>query len=136
VLVNFLQKIINYTKNKIMKQILYFLLMSICITANAQQTIEVHVEDATSKEPLYGASIFWMNTNIGSATNMEGLANIPAPNNYPANLIISYVGFQSDTIIVNAYQQHIHINIQESIVLETIEVKGQKKDSYVRSLDV
>lgn len=109
--------------------------MSICITANAQQTIEVHVEDATSKEPLYGASIFWMNTNIGSATNMEGLANIPTPINYPANLIISYVGFQSDTIIVKAYQQHIHINIKESIVLETFEVKGQKKDSYVRSLD-
>lgn len=118
-----------------MKQILYLLIMSICITANAQQSIEVHVEDATSKEPLYGASVFWTNTNIGSATNMEGLANIPIPSTYPSNLIVSYVGYQSDTIVVNTYQQHIHINLQESIVLETIEVKGQKKDSYIRSLD-
>ena len=116
-----------------MKQIIYLLLMSVSVTAYAQQTIEVHVEDAASKEALYGASVFWMNTNIGSSTNMEGLANIPIPNTYPSNLIVSYVGYQSDTIVVKAYQEHIHININESLVLETIVVKGQRKDSYIRS---
>lgn len=119
-----------------MKQIIYLLFLSVCVTANAQQTIEVHVEDATSKEALYGASVFWMNTNIGSSTNLEGLANIPIPSTYPSNLIVSYVGYQPDTIVVKAFQQHIYININESIILETIVVKGQRKDSYVRSLDV
>lgn len=110
--------------------------MGICVTANAQNTIEVHVEDATSKESLYGASVFWLNTNTGSATNDDGLANIPAPNSYPAYLIVSFVGYQSDTIKVSAFQKHIHVTIQESLVLETIVVKGRRKDSYVRTLDV
>ena len=51
--------------------------MSICISTYAQNTIKVKVKDASTGEALYGASVFWMNTNTGSATDLEGKAKIP-----------------------------------------------------------
>ncbi len=53
-------------------------------------------------EPLYGANIFWLNQNIGRVTNENGKFAIPYKSNYK-KLVITYVGYQTDTLdIVNA----------------------------------
>ena len=38
----------------------------------AAQKIDGVVRDATTNEPLIGASVYWLNTNVGIATDVVG----------------------------------------------------------------
>lgn len=116
-----------------MKNILTIIFLSISLSLFAQKKMEVHVEDSQTHQALVGASVFWNETQSGSATNEEGMAYVIMPEKLPAVLIISYVGYKSDTITVSAYVDHLHINLIESIELAETVVKGKLRDAYVKS---
>ena len=62
-------------------------------------------ESMTGKfEPLQNASIYWLGTNMGVVTDSTGVFNIPA-SSISHRLIISYVGYTSDTITVGSNTQ-------------------------------
>lgn len=117
-----------------MKNILV-ILFTIFTSSVFAQNIEVHIEDSQTHQPLIGASVFWEGTQIGAATNAEGLANIPQPLSYPAKLILSYVGYRTDTILVKSFTDHLHVYLVETIELAVTDVKGKRKDNYVKSQD-
>jgi outer membrane receptor for ferrienterochelin and colicin len=51
-------------------------------------------------EPVYGANVFWLNHNIGRVTNEDGEFSIPYKPAYK-KLVITYVGYQTDTLDIN-----------------------------------
>ena len=55
--------------------------------------------------PIEGANIYWLNSSKGTVTNQEGEFSIEKTANN-SKLIISYIGFVNDTIIIN-YQSTI-----------------------------
>lgn len=118
-----------------MKPILFFIFALTGTHLYAQSVIEVHIEDSKTKEALVGASVYWSGTSQGSASNMDGVAKIPAPPKYPSLLIISYVGYQTDTVKVESYQAHLHLSLQEELLLDVTEVSGRRKDQFIRALD-
>lgn len=118
-----------------MKQIIFFIFAFTGIQAYAQKMIEVHIEDSKTKEPLTGTSVFWLENTKGATTNADGLAYIPEPQQYPALLVLSYVGYQSDTVNITSYQEHLHLYLQDEILLQVTEVQGRRKDQYIRTLD-
>ncbi|MCO5232395.1 MAG: TonB-dependent receptor [Chitinophagales bacterium] len=115
--------------------ILIFSILSVFTQLNAQSQIMVHVEDAISKEPLIGAGVVWAETKIGSATDISGMTFIPKPSKYPSFLIVSYVGYQTDTIEISTFQAHLHVGLKSSIVLDEVEIKAKQKDNFFKSLD-
>lgn len=81
-----------------MKLIIFSFLLIFSYQVNAQY-ITGQIVDATSKEPLIAASIWIKGTGKGTITNAEGaffLENFQTP----ATLIISYVGYKTDTVLV------------------------------------
>jgi outer membrane receptor for ferrienterochelin and colicins len=60
-----------------------------------------------AKTPLIGASVFWLGTTIGAATDENGEFEIDRPESLPANLVVSFVGFTSDTILVKNIKKNI-----------------------------
>ena len=59
----------------------------------------VQYQDNNNIYPLTGASVFWLNTNIGTVTGEEGAFRLERTPETDL-LIISYIGFKTDTIKV------------------------------------
>ena len=59
----------------------------------------VQYQENNNIYPLTGASVFWQNTNIGTVTDEEGAFRLERTSETDL-LIISYIGFKTDTIKV------------------------------------
>lgn len=86
---------------------------------------------------IYGASVYWLNTNIGTTTNEKGWFTIPYKSEYK-KLIVSFVGFKTDTITINNLKP-IHHFLKESNTLKEVTIKAKKsatQKSYLEAQNV
>jgi outer membrane receptor for ferrienterochelin and colicins len=78
-----------------------------------------------------GATVNWLNTNIGTITNEKGWFTIPFKKEY-RKLVISYIGYKTDTLIVRDLTPiHHFITIENELKGITIR---SKRDAVQRSL--
>ncbi|MGG6232312.1 TonB-dependent receptor [Tenacibaculum sp. SDUM215027] len=99
----------------------------------AQNELKGVIKDKNEpKENLgvFGANIHWLNTNIGTTTNQKGMFSIPYKKEY-RKLVVSFVGYKTDTIIVNSLTPVRHY-LTESNTLEEVAVSA-KRNSTQRS---
>ena len=78
-----------------------------------------------------GATVNWLNTNIGAITNEKGWFTIPFKKEYK-KLVISYIGYKTDTIIVRDLTPIHHFIILEN-ELKGITIRS-KRDAVQKSL--
>lgn len=78
--------------------------------------------------PLPGASVFWYQTTKGGITNADGYFKIPKSKETEI-LIISYTGFQSDTIQVTG--NNLEIYLQSSVELNEVEIVSRQKTTTI-----
>jgi outer membrane receptor for ferrienterochelin and colicin len=122
-----------------MKYLLYILL-SIPIISFSQEKIEgVILEKNEKNEPivLSGANVFWVNASIGTMTDLNGAFSIPYKKEYN-QLVISYIGYKTDTISVNSNKRINHI-LNSKDELDEVVIKTKKKAStrsYLSSQNV
>ncbi|NNC49673.1 MAG: TonB-dependent receptor [Flaviramulus sp.] len=84
-----------------MKYLLYIIiLLPTCLIS--QEKIQGMIMEANDKNEhigLAGANVYWLNTDVGTVTDLDGKFEIQyKPELY--KLVISYVGFKTDTITV------------------------------------
>lgn len=102
-----------------------------CISA--QDFIEGMVMKANQENNhigLSGANVYWMNSAIGTMTSENGSFKIPYNQEY-SRLIISFVGFKTDTLTVESPKQ-IHHWLQPSNELDEV-VVSQKRDALQKT---
>lgn len=95
----------------------------------SQEKVEGTVRD-NNNIGLPGASVYWMNSQLGVVTNQKGEFSISYQKEYN-KLIISYVGFESDTLIVNEPKKITHILKPANELTEV--VVEQKRDALEKS---
>lgn len=78
---------------------------------------------------LAGASVLWEDTQVGTITQENGDFQIPYKEEYKY-LIISYLGFKTDTLKV-LKPNYLHHLLEESEELGEVVVKGKKKNLNV-----
>ena len=86
---------------------------------------------------LAGANVYWMDSTEGVITNFDGEFTIPNTANY-SNLIISYVGFKSDTIKIEN-QNFIKHYLKPESTLDAVNIKAISKTfsvSYLTSQNI
>nr|WP_321226544.1 TonB-dependent receptor [uncultured Psychroserpens sp.] len=93
-----------------MKKIIYIIIM-MPLLMFSQETIEGIITekvDGNKMFPLAGANVFWLDTSIGAVTDIDGKFSIPYEPSY-TKLVISYVGFKTDTITITKpkYIKHL-----------------------------
>ncbi|MBK6564904.1 MAG: TonB-dependent receptor [Saprospiraceae bacterium] len=94
----------------------------------------VFEKSKTNEEiPLIGATVFWEGSNDGTVTNTMGEFEIPAKRK-GSNLIISYVGYSPDTILVNE-TGYLKIVLEQNLVLDAVEITHRKRTTEVSYLD-
>ena len=106
----------------------------------SQENIEgtiLEINSNNKKTGLPGVNIRWHNTSIGTITNFDGEFTI-AYQKENTKLIVSYVGFKTDTIIIKQPQKITHVltpsNELDEIVLETR--KKTSSVSYLQPMNI
>jgi len=92
------------------------------------------IDNKVKFEPLVGASVYWKGTNIGTTTDVNGkfkLKLIPGER----YLVVSYVGYKSDTIRIAEGQKEINIVLEAINILKEIEVVERQKGEYIDKMN-
>ena len=99
----------------------------------SQEKVEGMVMEANSENKhlgLAGANVYWMDSQTGTITNKEGLFSIPFSQEYN-KLIISNIGFESDTLTINEPIM-VHHWLQPSNALDEV-VVSQERDAMQKT---
>jgi len=95
-----------------MKKTYTTLLIGLLISLYAQASTITGIVKANN-EPIIGAEIFWQNTTIGATSNLDGSFQINTVDNSDT-LIISYLGFNSEHVLVENTRAPLLITLTES----------------------
>jgi hypothetical protein len=106
------------------KQVYFFIsFLFITLTSLAQGSVNGHVIDAESRQPLEGASVFAQNTTIGAVTKNDGSFKLSL-NKGGYELVISFTGYVS---------QRLNVEGKED---KTVEIALQKEDKSLSEVVV
>ncbi len=121
-----------------MKQLVLILLtFSFALTLNAQslEGYVYEINNENQKVPLIGTNVFWEGTQIGASTNEEGYFLLDKIESDHAHLIVSYIGYQPDTIDVPQNQDTIEIVLSLNRELREVVVTGTSLSKFIDDLD-
>lgn len=121
------------------KNLLFLIVMLFALQyANAQKQLTGTVRAARTNEPLAGANITFQGTAGGTATNAEGKFSITVPNKVKF-ILVSYIGYESQTVAVEGKQQIDIILTAAGKALEDVVIVGytaQRKQDLTGSVAV
>lgn len=68
-----------------------------------------------------GVTLFWLNSNVNATTNEKGYFEIqPNPDN--SKLVITLIGYQSDTILIKQPDKFLTIKLKSGVELNEVEI--------------
>ncbi|WP_299521313.1 TonB-dependent receptor [Winogradskyella sp.] len=114
--------------------IIIFTFLSYALTAQ-EQLKGIVLESSSSEEmPLPGVNVYWLGSSVGAITADDGTFSLPYKFSFN-KLVISYVGFKTDTLTVteNKFIRHV---LQASDELDAVTVTSRKQTtskSYLKA---
>ncbi|OQA84787.1 MAG: Vitamin B12 transporter BtuB [Bacteroidetes bacterium ADurb.Bin234] len=81
--------------------------------------------DAGNKQTISGAAVYWLNTTTGTLSNDDGKFILPRKNN-ENKLVVSFMGYQSDTIEIEQNQNKIQILLQKGKEISGVTVTSDE----------
>lgn len=123
-----------------MKKLYIIIFCFLPLTIFAQNQLKGYVFEANEEQkenPLPGANLVWLNTTVGTSTEFDGSFSLPLSKT-SNQLVISYVGFKTDTITVNSSKTIKHwlepTTSLDEVVLDS-KVKSTSR-SYIQSENI
>ena len=120
------------------KSIIITLFLVLCLPtlAMAQRTLSGIVTDATTNQPLIGASLYWKNTTAGATTTTDGSYTIKRVSGFDT-LVIDYLGYDIKEMEVEKSITSLNIALQPSAVdIDEVVVEGQQRGNYSKSTGI
>lgn len=105
-----------------MKYILLTGLLLGSLTVQAQ--VSGTVKDQAG-EPIIGANVFWKNIPGGVATREDGTFSISKPDR-GSHLIVSFIGYENDTIQVKDKNAVLDVVLREGMELSEVNIVSRK----------
>ena len=115
-----------------MKKILFItlsLLLSTVATAFAQN-ITGKVLDSEGN-PLPGASVYWADTNVGEASDIEGRFRVHRVKGYD-RLVGSFLGYNNDTVRIDSNSTEVVLRLTQGVELESVVIDSNIGGNYIR----
>ncbi len=108
----------------------FFTLFAVLSTLSVSaQNITGRVLDAAGN-PLPGASVYWAETNVGEAADMNGNFRIHRVKGYD-KLVGSFLGYTNDTITTDKTTTEAIFNLIEGVAVESVVVEGNMRGNYI-----
>lgn len=103
----------------------YMLLTGLLLgSLTVQAQVSGTVKDQTG-EPIIGANVFWKNIPGGVATREDGTFSISKPDK-SNHLIVSFIGYENDTIQVNDKKTILDVVLREGMELSEVQIVSRK----------
>ena len=114
---------------------IFFYIIIFCFGfVNSQDLVSGIVYGDNPDNPLPGANVYWLLTDKGTATDIDGKFSIIS-NPDSTKLIISYIGYISDTLTVSDNQRITHVlQSKDNEDLDEVVVSQRKKSSQLSFL--
>lgn len=122
-----------------MKHIKYILLL-LSFFGFSQETISGKIIEANSKNEnigIAGANVYWLNTQVGTVTDIDGSFTISYKTDYK-KLVISYVGYKTDTLTISRPKYILHA-LRSTDDLDAVTVKARRQStsrSYLKASNI
>ena len=100
----------------------------------AQKNLEGKVIDTDGETGLPGANIYWAGTTSGTSSNAAGYFVIKKERKF-FDLVISFVGYRTDTIKVDPGSTYIEHKLQPLADIGEIVISGRKAGTYVDRIE-
>ncbi len=92
------------------------------LLSQAQEVSGV-IEDPQTGEKLFGAAILEKGTSNGTTTDFDGKFTLEISNGFPAVLVVSYVGYESQEINVQEPKKDLKVKLNtDNVALEAVSV--------------
>ena len=111
--------------------ILLLILTSHTIYGQQLEGTLYEINEDEKKQVLAGATIYWQNTSIGSISDSHGRFIIPRKNQ-ERHLIISFIGYQSDTVLIDKDQTILELILQKGKELSGVTITSNES-TYISS---
>ena len=85
-------------------------------------------------EPIIGANVFWKNISGGVATREDGTFSISKPDK-SNHLIVSFIGYENDTIQVNDKKAVLDVVLREGMELSEVHIVSRKYAEVAQQCD-
>ncbi len=121
-----------------MKSLIIMILTFLVIDAGIAQTLKgivYEIDEDQNKIPLVGTNVFWEGTQTGTTTNEEGFFELEQIESDHLHLIVSYIGYQPDTVEVPLEQDNIEIVLSVNRELKEVVVTGTSLSKYFDELN-
>ncbi len=92
----------------------------------ATDTVEGEVFSIDENIPLIGANLFWLDTDVGTATDSDGKFSM-ARSKESRHLVVSYIGYSQDTIEVLDDDAFLTISLSSGTTLSDVQVVHRRK---------
>ena len=128
------ENLMKKTRTKFIKGIIIMLLTSVTSVLLAQTKITGNIKDAGNKETLAGVNIAVKGKVIGTTTDVNGNFSLSTNTPTPFTLSISYVGYQTQEVIINA-DKVINISLEEQAIMgqEVVIAASRIEESVLKS---
>lgn len=101
-----------------------------CVTVLAGRPLKGRVIDKSTGEPLFGVTIQVEGTTNGTISDFDGNFEIKSTPDANYNVVIKYVGFQTQTIACAPSQQALDVKMEnEDVTVETVTVVAQARQN-------
>src|SRR5690606_4838620 len=101
------------------------------LTTSAQDKVTGTIYEANESDkdvPLSGANIYWKDSDVGTITDFDGRFELTYKKKYK-ELIVSYVGYQTDTIQIDGPTEIKHWLLPEG-TLDAVILKRRKQTAF------
>ena len=100
-----------------MRKLFILSIILLCGTAvvSAQNIVGKVVD--TQGKPLPGASVYWADTSVGVATDLEGKFSLYRVKENNA-LVASFLGYTNDTLRVEQKQREVEFRLTEGVAVQ------------------
>ena len=122
-----------------MKKILFILglIPVLVVSQNKIEGVIIEANEQKTEIPVAGANVYWLNTTVGAVTDFDGNFTIPYQSDYK-KLVISFVGYKTDTVTVNL-EKFIKHKLVPTSALDEVVVTSRKQataKSYLQSQNI
>lgn len=117
----------------------YILFLSIfflsLVVYSSEEEIKGTVKEANTNQPIIGANVYWAGTTIGTTTDIDGQFSLKKQPEEYEKLIVSFVGYHTDTISIIDFSDDFIIALSPNIELGEVVVAKRQAGSYYSSLN-
>ncbi|MCP4088407.1 MAG: TonB-dependent receptor plug domain-containing protein, partial [Gammaproteobacteria bacterium] len=118
--------------NVFIKFMATLLLGVVALSANAQTTVSGNISDPEMGEPLIGVNITIKGETIGTISDFDGNFTLSTDHPTPFTLVISYLGYSAEEMIITGSQMGLSIEMEEEgIMMNEVVVSASRVEERI-----